>query len=153
MGGTVAGTRGGRAVSETYHFEIESSLRASAARVWEHASSMAGVNLELWPLVQMTYPPAMKRLTPETVPLGRRAFRSWLLLFGLLPIDYDDLTLIELEPGRGFQEVSPMFSMREWRHRRAVIPTAEGCVVRDEVTCTPRRRWTAPLLVRLCRWV
>jgi len=140
-------------VSETYHFVIETALRASAARVWDHASSMAGVNRELWPLVQMTYPPTMKRLTPETVPLRRRAFRSWLLLFGLLPIEYDDLTLIELEPGRGFLEVSRLFSMREWRHRRTVLPTAEGCILRDEVDCTPRWPWSGPFLVPLFRFV
>jgi hypothetical protein len=27
-------------------------------------------------------------------------------LFGVLPFDYDDLTIVELEPGRGFQEES-----------------------------------------------
>ena len=33
-----------------------------------------------------------------------------------MPIDYDDLTFIELEPVRRFLERSPMLSQREWQH-------------------------------------
>jgi hypothetical protein len=138
-------------VSGPYVFTIASPLRAPAARVWAHASDFAGINRELWPLARMTYPAALARLTPETVPLGRRAFRSWVLLFGLIPVDFDDITLVELEPGRGFYEVSRLFSMREWRHRRTLTPTSEGCIVRDEIACIPRWRWAGPLLVRLFR--
>jgi len=32
-------------------------------------------------------------------------------------VDFDDFTLVELEPGRGFYEVSRLLSMQEWRHR------------------------------------
>src|SRR5262245_52275731 len=89
----------------------------------------------------MTFPPAMSRLTPEAFPVGRPAFRGWVLLFGLVPVEFDDITLVELEPGRGFSEVSRMFNVREWRHRRTVTPAGEGCVVRDEVALLPRCRW------------
>src|SRR5712664_232994 len=115
-----------------YSFEIASPLRASQERVWAHAGSFAGVNRELWPLARMTYPPAMARLTPEAMPLGRIAFRSWILLFGVVPVEFDDFTLLELEPGRGFYEVSRLLSMREWHHRRTVLPAEGGCIVRDE---------------------
>ena len=56
--------------------------------------------------------------------LGERIFRSWVLLFGVLPIDFDDLTLIALEHGRGFHERSRMLSMRVWEHERALEPVA-----------------------------
>jgi ligand-binding SRPBCC domain-containing protein len=134
-----------------FSFTVASTLRAPADRVWDHASSFAGINRELWPLVRMTHPHGRERLTPETVPLGRRAFRSWLLLFGLVPVDYDDLTLIALDPGRGFHEVSRLFSASEWRHRRTLTPVNEGCVVEDEVTFVPRWRWAGPLLAWVYR--
>jgi len=134
-------------------FTFTSTLRAPAAQVWAHAHSFAGVNKELWPLARMTYPAEHAFLTPETTPLGRRAFRSWILLFGLIPVDFDDITLVELEPGHGFYEVSSLFSMREWRHRRSVMPAAHGCVVRDELAGVPRWPWAGPLLFGIYRAV
>jgi ligand-binding SRPBCC domain-containing protein len=128
-------------VSESYSFSISTPLQASAQQVWAHASTFAGVNRELWPIAQMTFPPAMRRLTPEAIPLGRTAFRSWILLFGLVPVEFDDFMLVDLEPGRGFSEVSRMLGMREWRHRRNVESAGGGCVLRDEVTMLPRWPW------------
>jgi ligand-binding SRPBCC domain-containing protein len=138
---------------EPYSFTIRTSLRASAEQVWAHASTFAGVNRELWPLLRMTFPPALARLTPELFPVGRTAFRSWLLLFGFVPVEFDDIQLVELEPGRGFYEVSRLFMVREWRHRRTVTPAGEGCVVQDEIGMLPRWRWTGWLLAPVFRWV
>jgi hypothetical protein len=56
-------------------------------------------------------------------------------LFGVLPFDYDDLTIAELVPGRGFDEQSTMLSMRSWRHERTVEPDGDAkTVVRDRLT-------------------
>lgn len=137
----------------SYSFTVASTLRAPADRVWDHASSFAGINRELWPLVHMTHPRGRGRLTPETVPLGQTAFRSWLLLFGLFPVDYDDLTLIALEPGRGFDERSRLFSATQWRHRRTLTPAGEDCVLEDEVMFVPRWPWAGPLLAWVFRRV
>lgn len=130
-----------------YAFAISSRLRAPADRVWARASTFAGVNRELRPLFRMTYPPTHARITPGAFPPGRPGFRSWVLLFGLVPVDFDDVTLAELEPGRGFLEVSRLGSMHEWSHRRTVSPVAGGCVVRDEVSFVPRLRWVGPVLL------
>jgi ligand-binding SRPBCC domain-containing protein len=73
------------------------------------------------------------------------------LLFGLLPVEFDDFTLVELEPGRGFYEVSRMLAIREWRHRRTVTPAAGGCVLRDEVSFVPRWRPAGPALAWVYR--
>src|SRR5262245_45972522 len=35
--------------------------------MWEHASTFAGVNRELWPLARMTFLPALEQLTPGPV--------------------------------------------------------------------------------------
>jgi ligand-binding SRPBCC domain-containing protein len=101
----------------------------------------------------MTYPQALRRLTPEAFPVGRTAFRSWLLLFGLVPVEFDDFMLVELEPGHGFSEVSQQLNVREWRHRRTVTPAGEGCVLRDEIALVPRWRWTGGLLAWVYRRV
>jgi len=72
----------------------------------------------------MTFPVEFAILTPAMVLKDRPAFRSWILLFGLIPVDFDDITLVELEPGRGFHERSRLLTMREWHHRRNLIPTS-----------------------------
>ena len=74
--------------------ELTSKLDAPAGRVWERISTFEGVNDELRPLLRMTAPRHLRTLDPADVHLGERIFRSWVLLFGLLPVDYDDLTLI-----------------------------------------------------------
>jgi ligand-binding SRPBCC domain-containing protein len=70
------------------------------------------------------------------VPLGR----SWLLLGRLLPVDYDDLRLAELEPGRRFLERSRTLSFAVWQHERTVEPEGEGsCRVTDRLGFELRR--------------
>jgi ligand-binding SRPBCC domain-containing protein len=142
--------QGSRAVEKgTYGFTISSALRASPERVWAHASSWAGVNRELWPLLSMTEPGGHPTLA--TLPLGRTAFRSWCLLFGLIPIDFDDVLLVEREEGRGFLEESRLFSATLWRHRRTIRPEGAGCLLVDELVFTPRQGFVGPVLAALAR--
>jgi hypothetical protein len=117
-----------------------------------HASSFDGVNRELRPLARMTFPPEFACLTPAMVLKDRPAFRSWILLFGFIPVDFDDIMLVELEPGRAFDERSRLLTMRQWHHRRTLVPTPTGCIVRDEVKCVPRLFVTGPVLFRLYRF-
>jgi len=119
-------------------FSIASTLHASAARVWAHATSMAGANHELLPLMRMTYPADRAEIGGQEVPLGVPLFRSIVLLFGVLPIDYDEVTFEALEPGRRFVESSRTMSQRVWRHERTVDPVGDGCTVTDRVTFVPK---------------
>lgn len=114
-------------------FEITSILEADAESVWQHCSSMKGVSRELWPLLRMTYPESKSSLIEEPFVAGKPLFRSTLLLFGVLPIDRTELTLIELEPGRRFLERSPMKTQRVWEHERSVEPVEEGTRVTDRL--------------------
>jgi len=118
-------------------FSFSSRLAAAPEAVWSHAMSIRGVNRELFPLARMTCPRGLGRDLTR-MPLGRRAFRSWILAGGLLPIDYDDLTVVELEPGRRFLERSSMLSQREWCHERTVEPAAGGAILTDRVRFVPR---------------
>ena len=119
-------------------FSICSRLAAPAQEVWRQASTMAGVNRELWPLARMTCPGGRSRLDDPSVVLGERLFRSWILLFGLIPVDYDDLTIVALEPQGGFLEDSTMLSQSRWQHRRSVHAIEGGCSITDHVEFVPR---------------
>jgi hypothetical protein len=99
-----------------------------------------GINDELRPWMRMTVPRRLRGKTIDDVEPGQRLGRSWLLLFGLIPFDYDDLGLAELGPGHRFLERSTMLSMRSWQHERTVVPVdATACEVTDRVTFEPRR--------------
>lgn len=126
-------------------FEVASVVPAPPAHVWERITSFEGVNHELMPIARMTCPPEFRRIDPASVPLGRRWFRSWILLFGLLPFDYDDLCVVTLEPGRGFHEDSTMLTQRRWVHRRDLEAVAGGTRVRDRIDFEPRVAFLGPL--------
>lgn len=115
--------------------ERHSAINAPAARVWERIVTPEGINDELRPWMTMSMPRSAKNLTVETIPVGRPVGRCWMRLFGVVPFDYDYLTIAELWPGRGFHEESTMLSMRLWRHERTLAPAGDArTVVRDRLT-------------------
>ncbi len=129
-----------------YGFTVSSIVAAPPDVVWNRVASFDGVNHELMPLVRMTAPRAFRRIDPAVVPIGRPWFRSWILLFGILPIDYDHLLIRSIEAGRGFHEDSTMLSQRRWVHRRRLEPAGAGTRVTDEVEFEPRLPAIGPLL-------
>jgi ligand-binding SRPBCC domain-containing protein len=115
--------------------ERESVVDASAEQVWARVVTPEGINDEVRPWMTMSMPRSAKDLTVDTVPIGTPVGRCWLRLFGVLPFDFDHLTIAELDPGRGFDEQSTMLSMRSWRHQRTVEPDGGAkTVVRDRLT-------------------
>lgn len=119
-------------------FEIRTVLDATVDEVWAHATSPDGVAYELAPWLKMTFPAEVRQLDETTVPIGRRLCRSWLLVFGFLPLDYDDVTIVELDPPRRFLERSPMASIRVWQHERIVEEVESGVAVTDRLEAEPR---------------
>lgn len=122
-------------------FTVTSVVAAPPQEVWDRISTMDGVNDELGPWFRMTHPPHLTRLTPEAVPLGRKAFRSWIRLGGVLPVDFDDLTIVRLDPGRGFLERSTMLSQALWEHERTLEahgPDGSRTQVTDRLVHRPR---------------
>src|SRR5215211_513005 len=77
---------------------------------------------------------------PEEFFGNRSLFRSRVFLFGLLPIGYSHLTLLELTPRDGFVEESPMTSMHLWRHERRIHDDSVGGTVTvvDRLTFEPK---------------
>jgi hypothetical protein len=128
----------------TPNVEQTSRVAAPAAEVWSRAITPEGINHELGPWLRMTMPAGLQGATIDDVSTGEPLGRSWLLLGGLLPVDYDDLQLAELEPGRRFLERSSMLSMRVWQHERVVDQDGPAaCTVTDRLTFELRRplRW------------
>ena len=120
--------------------EQSSLVPAPAAKVWERAVTPEGINHELAPLMRMTMPRRLRGMTIDDAPTGETLGRSWILLFGVIPMDWDDLQLAELEPGRRFLERSSMLSMRVWQHERIVDPDGPAAAsVTDRLTFELRR--------------
>lgn len=115
---------------------VASELAAPPEAVWAHAVSPEGVNHELGPWLRMRFPPGASDLA--RVPTGTPLGRCWILLGGLLPVEYDDLTLVEVEPGRRFLERSRLLSQRVWEHERCVEATPGGALLTDRLGFVPR---------------
>ena len=135
-------------------FDICTSLSRPSEEVWRHVSTLDGVNAELSPWFRMTVPAPLRGRTLAAAPVREPLGRSWLLLFGFLPVEYDDITLIAVEP-LAFVESSAMLTQRVWRHERRIEVTAGGCTVTDNVSWQPRfpgadylLTWLVPALFR-----
>ena len=120
----------------TWGFDVVSALVADAPTVWRHAITPAGVNAELGPLLDMTFPPAIGDLTdvaPRTAPV-----RTWIRLARLLPVERDDFVLDAFEPGRRFLEESVLLTQHRWRHERIVTTDGDGSRLTDRLRFEPR---------------
>ena len=119
--------------------EQTSDVAAPIDAVWTRVISPDGINDEMRPWLTMSMPRGSEDLTIDTVELGVPLGRAWIRLFGLLPIDYDHLSIAALEPGRSFHEKSTMLSMRSWQHERTLTPASDAVTrVHDRITFEPR---------------
>ncbi len=98
--------------------ERSSALAADAERVWAWVTTFAGVNDELRPWLRMTAPRRLRETTLDEVELGRRVCRSWVLLGGVLPVEYDDVTLVERGPVAARLSGTVVGAIFAHRHRR-----------------------------------
>ena len=129
------------------NIQVSSCVRAAPVDVLDRVSRIEGVNQELWPFMRMTMPREHAGRSLFEAPLGEHLFRSVMILFGLLPVDYDDIMLVSMDPSSGFVESSTMLSMRTWRHERRVTTSGSGgSRIADTLTFTPRVPGTGPLL-------
>lgn len=129
------------ASGDAVSLRFASKLRATPQRVWEWIASVDGISAELWPILRMTAPKHIASLDDLQIEPGVRMFRSYVFLFGVLPIDYSDMTLLQLDRGRGFVEQSPVGSMKLWRHERRIEPCPsdpQAVVLVDQLTFRPR---------------
>ena len=117
---------------------FETLVAASPAEAWSWITSLKGISKEMAPYIHMSAPNGVEDLSSIAFVPGVPMFRSWITLFGVLPIDYSKLTLLSLNSGIGFVEQSPMGSMKLWRHERHVTPSGAGSIISDTLTFQPR---------------
>ena len=104
------------------------------------------MNSELHPFVHMTSGHKHQTLPTDVTP-GQVIYRSWLLLFHVLPFDRHSLALENIEHDRGFVEESSSWLQRRWRHERRLAPDqSHGCLLTDRLVIEPRLRLARPLV-------
>ncbi|WP_203337353.1 hypothetical protein [Nocardioides limicola] len=129
--------------------ERQTRVDAPIEAVWARVVTPEGINDELRPVMTMGMPRGSEGVNIDTVVVGRPLGRAWLRLFGLIPFDYDDLTIVAIEPGRSFHERSTMLSMRHWEHERSLAPEGPVTLVSDRLTFAPRIPGTGALMARV----
>jgi ligand-binding SRPBCC domain-containing protein len=122
----------------TITFERTTRLAADPHTVWRHVTTPQGINAEFKPWMRMTVPRRLRDVRLDEVELGVRLCRSWVLVLGVVPFEYDDLVLVERGPGMRFLERSSTLVARTWQHERTVVAAGAGCELTDRVSLEPR---------------
>lgn len=136
-----------QAMARTIKVEVTSDLAADRRVVLSHVATFDGVNQELRPLLTMTAPSPWREHSLFEAPVGKPLFRSWLLLGGVVPIDFDHIAFESIDPESGFVESSVMLTMTPWRHeRRVTAHEPSGSRIVDRLTFVPRVPGTGRLL-------
>ena len=135
-----------------YEFEISSELNATPSLLWDAAVTPANINREFRPVLRMTFPKGTRRIT-EPLVINQTKFRSWLLLFGVLPIEYDDLAFSRVIEGQMFHERSSMFFARTWEHIRRITPEECGSRLTDTIRFEPKVRILGTVQLKLFKLV
>jgi ligand-binding SRPBCC domain-containing protein len=117
----------------TITFERRTRLAAGAQAVWDFVTTPAGINAEFQPWMRMTVPRRLRGMRLDDVELGVRICRSWVLLLGVVPFEYDDVVLAERGPGLRFLERSSTLVADTWQHERTVAPRGSGCELVDRL--------------------
>ena len=115
----------------------QSDVDATPEELWRWITSEEGIRAEMRPWLRMRFPAGVRSLADLEIEPDRVVFRSWLLLFGALPVGVSWLSFSEWRPGSGFTEQSVMTGVRHWQHRRHIEPLDQGARLVDELTFEP----------------
>lgn len=133
-------------------FEVSSNLEISPEDVGR-LLTMAAVNRELSPLIRMTVPPEWSNIAIFEWPTGRVLFSSWILLFGIFPIDRHTFFFQSSDRHRGFTEESRSLTNKRWHHRRDIDRNGASCRVTDTVEFQCRLPLLAFILAPIYRLI
>lgn len=126
-------------------FEIVSVLEVKADRLAKDLLTMEGVNYELSPWLQMSAPEEWQTKPIKHWPINRKLFKSWITLFGLIPVDLHAFKLIETNEN-GIKECSTSIINTYWKHERTILKFDTVSKVRDTLEFQPRLSWLAFIL-------
>ncbi len=101
-------------------FKIKSDLAIEPSVFWSK-TSMRSVNWELWPIVRMTSPKEWENRPIDSWEGDVELFKSWILLFGLIPVDRHSFRLRNTPEGFVFNECSKSWVNKEWNHHRTIL--------------------------------
>jgi ligand-binding SRPBCC domain-containing protein len=119
-------------------FRTVSEVPAPVDTVWGRVTTPEGINYELRPYLKMTVPKAFRGRTIGDVSPGTHIGKSLLLLFKLIPIGVDNITITQIGPARMFREESAMTGMRTWIHHRTLEPAGRATLITDTISLEPR---------------
>lgn len=136
----------------TYGFELSSTLAIPPSRFWNNAT-LADVNSELAPWVRMTAPQPWRTRPLREWPAGQTLFSSWILLFGILPIDRHTFFFQAIDPERGFDERSSSLTNLTWQHSRHVLAHKDGCIVTDRLNFECRIPLLGAMLLPIYKFI
>lgn len=124
--------------TQEHVFRKVSEIDCPVDQVWERVTTQEGINDEMGPYLKMTMPRQFRGRSIADVTPGTRIGKSFLLLFGILPFGFDDITIARIDSGRMFREESIMTGMRIWVHHRTLEPVGNKTIVTDEITLAPQ---------------
>jgi hypothetical protein len=133
-------------------FEVSSNLKISPGDI-DGLLTMKGVNRELSPLIRMTAPSEWSSKPIFEWPAGKVLFSSWILLFGILPIDRHTFFFQSIDRQRGFAESSTSITNKVWHHRRDIKMNEALPQITDTVTFQSRLPMLAYVLAPVYRLI
>ena len=133
-------------------FKVSSNLEIRPEDI-DGLLTMDGVNRELSPLLRMTVPPEWSNIAIFEWPTERVLFSSWILLFGIFPIDRHKFFFQSTDRHRGFAEESKSLTNKRWHHRRDIDRNGASCRVTDTVEFQCRLPLLAYFLAPCYRFV
>lgn len=111
---------------------------AAQLDVWRWVTTPEGINDEIRPVLRMTVPRALRGVSIDDLepgPVGR----SWFLLGGIVPVDFDAISLEVIDGPRSFREHSHMLTFSDWIHERRVRRVTDTVsLVEDRVSWVGR---------------
>lgn len=134
------------------NFQVSSNLEVGPKEVAE-LLTMKGVNTELSPLIRMTAPLKWSHQAIFEWPTGRILFSSWILLFGIIPIDRHTFFFQSIDSQRGFVEKSSSLTNKLWHHCRDIHLNGSSCQVTDTVEFQCRLPLLTYILAPVYRFV
>jgi hypothetical protein len=84
-------------------------------------------------VIRMTAPPERLGKAIYELPYGKVLFSSWILLFGIRPIDRHTFFIKSIGHQLGFAEASIFFTSKRWQHQRDINRNGASCLVTDIV--------------------
>jgi hypothetical protein len=138
----------------SFALTIRSHVRASRDDVWEHATSIHGINAELGPWIRISHPAGQPRLIDEQTTSDRSAINVTILLGGIIPVDRMGLHIERWTPGSSLREHNASILHKRWIFDRSLQDTADGsCEIVDRLVYEPRLPgigyFTLPLVARI----